>query len=194
MSPAILLALALAPGADPLGKKSYGPAYIRPEAPFGYLYQPAYDLNLVARTPATRYEPQPGDILLLSDTNLFWTSLYLIAASGKPGHSGSSPGCQTVGSGFWKRGIAMVSGRGSPRSTTGSTTTRGQSGFDGRESPSHRSRTLPSPTSQRWRLTSPTPRSALPCRSRRSALADRSGPRLSGRSVARGTGISVLRW
>ncbi len=88
MSPAILLALALAPGADPLGKKSYGPAYIRPEAPFGYLYQPAYDLNLVARTPATRYEPQPGDILLLSDTNLFWTSLYLIAASGKPGHSG----------------------------------------------------------------------------------------------------------
>ena len=31
---------------------------------------------------------RPGDILLLSDTNKFWSTLYKIAFTGKPGHAG----------------------------------------------------------------------------------------------------------
>jgi hypothetical protein len=88
MLPAIVLSLAAFPSFDPTGPKKYPPVYVPSEAPFGYLYQPTYDLNIVPRLPSQRYEPKPGDILLLSDTNRFWTFVYRIALTGKPGHSG----------------------------------------------------------------------------------------------------------
>jgi hypothetical protein len=88
MFSALFLSLAVGPSFDPTGPKNYPPVYVPSESPHGYLYQPAYDLNLVARLPAERYEPKPGDILLFSDTNLLWTFVYRIALTGKPGHSG----------------------------------------------------------------------------------------------------------
>ena len=87
MLPALALSLALLPSADPTGPRKYPPVYIPAEAPFGYLYQPAVDLHPIARFPAAMYEPKPGDVILLSDTNRFWTTLYRIALTGKPGHS-----------------------------------------------------------------------------------------------------------
>jgi hypothetical protein len=77
MLPAIILSLTIVPSFDPTGPKKYPPVYV-----------PAYDLNIAPRLPSIRYEPKPGDILLFSDTNKFWTFLYSIALTGKPGHSG----------------------------------------------------------------------------------------------------------
>jgi hypothetical protein len=88
MLPVLVLSAALAPAGDPTGPKKYPPVYVPAEAPFGYLYRPAYDLQLEPRFPAVAYAPQPGDVLLLSDTNKFWTTLYRIGLSGKPGHCG----------------------------------------------------------------------------------------------------------
>jgi hypothetical protein len=94
MVPTLLLSLALAPGVDvfggakaePLGPKAYPPVYVPAEAPAGYLYQPAIDLNTVPRLPAVKYCPKPGDILLLSDPDPLFNVLYVIARSGRPGH------------------------------------------------------------------------------------------------------------
>lgn len=89
MVPALALAWVLAsPGADPVGPQKYPPAYIPREAPFGYLYAPAWDVQLAARWPATAYQPKAGDVVLMSDTNAFWTFLYRLALTGKPGHGG----------------------------------------------------------------------------------------------------------
>ncbi len=73
------LALLLATVAHPYGGS--------PDAPAGYLYAPARDVEAVARLPATRYAPQPGDVLLMSNSNAAWSVLYKIAFTGKPGHS-----------------------------------------------------------------------------------------------------------
>jgi len=88
MFPALLLSLIATPAADPTGPKAYPPIYVPAEAPFGYLYQPARDVNAVPRPPANGYAPKAGDVLLLSDTNRFWTFLFRLALSGKPGHNG----------------------------------------------------------------------------------------------------------
>src|SRR5262245_6716661 len=87
MLPALILPVALAPSADPIGPKNYPAVYIPSEAAYGYLYRPARDIQLVPRFPAVAYSPEPGDVLLFSDTNLFWTTLYRIARTGKPGHT-----------------------------------------------------------------------------------------------------------
>jgi hypothetical protein len=57
-------------------------------SPFGYLAQPAYSLDKRVRLPLKPYEPQPGDILLFSDANIAWATLYALAFTGAPGHSG----------------------------------------------------------------------------------------------------------
>jgi hypothetical protein len=88
MLPAMLLMLGTTPFADPTGPKVYPPAYVPAEAPYGYLYQPAYDVRAVPRPPVSPYVPKPGDILLMSDTNWFWTLLFRLARTGKPGHNG----------------------------------------------------------------------------------------------------------
>jgi hypothetical protein len=84
----VVLSLMLAPGANPVGPKKFPPVYIPVEAPAGYLYQPAYDLQLAAREPARVYQPKPGDVVLMSNPTPFWTALYRLALSGRPGHSG----------------------------------------------------------------------------------------------------------
>jgi hypothetical protein len=88
MFPVVALSLVLAPGADPVGPTKYPPVYIPVEAPFGYLYQPAYDLQLAPRGPAHLYQPKAGDVLLMSNTTPIWTLLYRLALTGRPGHGG----------------------------------------------------------------------------------------------------------
>ncbi|MFM8272121.1 MAG: hypothetical protein ACKODX_07265, partial [Gemmata sp.] len=89
MFQAVALSLVLAPGiGDPVGPKTYPPAYIPVDAPFGYLYRPEYDVRTAVRLPATRYVPRAGDVLLLSDTDWLWTTLYRLALTGRPGHCG----------------------------------------------------------------------------------------------------------
>jgi len=84
----VALTLALSPGFDPTGPKKYPPVYIPTAAPAGYLYEPAYDVQLAPRGPAREYRPKPGDVLLMSNTTPFWTLLYRIARTGRPGHCG----------------------------------------------------------------------------------------------------------
>ncbi len=88
MLPVVALSLLLAPGGDPVGPKVYQPVYVPTDAPFGYIYQPSYDVQLAPRGTARLYQPKAGDVLLMSDTTLFWTALYRFALSGRPGHSG----------------------------------------------------------------------------------------------------------
>ncbi|MDB5308162.1 MAG: hypothetical protein JWO38_2364 [Gemmataceae bacterium] len=89
MLPTAVLALALAP--CPAGvafDRPLLPVTVPAEAPHGYTYAPARDLDMVVRLPARRYDPQPGDVILMSDTNAVWTTLYAIAFTGPPGHMG----------------------------------------------------------------------------------------------------------
>lgn len=89
MTSAILItALATTPGFVGDGKYPIGPVPVAPEAPHGYTYSPARDLNMVVRYPAYRYDPQPGDVILMSDTNAVWTIIYAFALTGAPGHGG----------------------------------------------------------------------------------------------------------
>jgi hypothetical protein len=88
MLPVVALSLLFAPAADPLGPKAYPPAYIPTDAPFGYLYAPSYDVQLAPRGPARAYQPKAGDVVLMSDTTPFWTALYRLALTGRPGHGG----------------------------------------------------------------------------------------------------------
>jgi hypothetical protein len=55
--------------------------------PFGFLYQPSHDLHKPALLPARAYEPQAGDVLLMSNSNMAWELAYKLALTGKPGHS-----------------------------------------------------------------------------------------------------------
>ncbi len=66
----------------------YPPAYVPAEAPYGYLYQPIFDVSPLPREPIAHYVPKAGDVILMSDTNRFWTFLFRLAHTGKPGHNG----------------------------------------------------------------------------------------------------------
>lgn len=58
----------------------------RASAPFGSLYQPAYSMDARPRLPTKAYAPLPGDLLFGSNPNLIWSTAYLIAGTGGPGH------------------------------------------------------------------------------------------------------------
>lgn len=88
MLPALVLSAILTLSSASTGSKTHSPVDVPAEAPFGYVYQPAFDLHTIPRFPAVAYSPKPGDVLLLSDTDLFWTIMYRIALTGKPGHAG----------------------------------------------------------------------------------------------------------
>jgi hypothetical protein len=56
--------------------------------PGSYLYQPAYKCDDVLRGPARPYTPHPGDIMLATDPNKFWTWTHWLAGCGQPHNSG----------------------------------------------------------------------------------------------------------
>ena len=58
------------------------------EVPVGsYLYQPAYRIDDVLRGPAEFYVPQPGDVVLATDNNLFWKITHDLALAFEPHNS-----------------------------------------------------------------------------------------------------------
>jgi hypothetical protein len=88
MTSALLLALALTPGADLRNGPPLAPVTISPEAPFGFTYAPARDLARVVRYPAMRYDPRPGDVINMSDPTFASKAIYALALTGAPGHIG----------------------------------------------------------------------------------------------------------
>src|ERR1700680_3812155 len=57
------------------------------EAIPSYLYQPAYCMDKKLRGPAEPYLPQPGDIMLATDRNLFWKITHDVAFAFEPHNS-----------------------------------------------------------------------------------------------------------
>jgi hypothetical protein len=53
-----------------------------------YLYQPAFCIDEVRRYPAEAYLPQPGDLMLRLDQNLFWRVTHYLALAFDPNGSG----------------------------------------------------------------------------------------------------------
>ena len=53
-----------------------------------YLYQPAFCIDHVIRTPAEPYTPQAGDIMLRLDTSVFWRVTHYMALAFDPNGSG----------------------------------------------------------------------------------------------------------
>ena len=88
ISAALALALAPCPAGIAGRDKPLPPVVVPAEAPYGYTYAPARDIALIPRFPVQRYEPQPGDVIFMSDTNPLWTTLYAMALTGAPGHIG----------------------------------------------------------------------------------------------------------
>jgi hypothetical protein len=64
-----------------------GPPDAAPPAIGSYLYQPAYHIDDVLRGPAVPYLPQPGDILLATDSNKFWAFTHNLALAFEPHNS-----------------------------------------------------------------------------------------------------------
>jgi hypothetical protein len=52
-----------------------------------YLYQPSHQFDQVLRAPAVPYLPQPGDIMLATDNNLFWEITHDLALAFEPHNS-----------------------------------------------------------------------------------------------------------
>lgn len=56
--------------------------------PCSYLYEPAYCLDHCLRGKTRAYLPQPGDIMLATDPNRFWTITHNMAFAFEPHNSG----------------------------------------------------------------------------------------------------------
>lgn len=108
-----LLLAALATGADPypypgppVAAEPRVPSILRPLArlrakeaalalpgrgkpvPVGsYLWQPSYEIDFALRGPTRPYAPQPGDIVLSTDTSSLWKFLHNLAGTSHPTHS-----------------------------------------------------------------------------------------------------------
>ena len=59
-----------------------------PLAAYGFLDKPTYSIKRIRRGPSQEYTPQAGDILLYSDPDIFWATMYFMAGTGAPGHAG----------------------------------------------------------------------------------------------------------
>ena len=58
------------------------------EGPIGsYLYEPSYKMDNVLRGQPMAYVPQPGDIMLATDVNFFWSLTHNLALAGEPHNS-----------------------------------------------------------------------------------------------------------
>src|SRR5260370_24010616 len=71
-----LLAAAGAVGTDP------------GEVPGSYLYEPAYHLDLKLRGEPCAYLPKPGDLMVYTDSNVFWELTHDLAGAFQPHGSG----------------------------------------------------------------------------------------------------------
>src|ERR1700722_10363326 len=63
------------------------PGTNRPLPPGSYLWQPSYEIDNELRGPTRPYMPQPGDIVLSTDTSQFWKVMHNLAGTGHPTHS-----------------------------------------------------------------------------------------------------------
>jgi len=66
-------------------------AFVHPgqsEAAGSYLYEPAYCLDTELRGEPRPYAPQPGDIMVYTDGNVFWNITHDLALAGEPHGSG----------------------------------------------------------------------------------------------------------
>jgi hypothetical protein len=52
-----------------------------------YLYEPSYCMDTVVRGQARKYLPQPGDVMLATDKNLFWKITHDLAFAFEPHNS-----------------------------------------------------------------------------------------------------------
>jgi hypothetical protein len=52
-----------------------------------YLYEPSYCMDAVVRGQARKYLPQPGDVMLATDKNLFWKVTHDLAFAFEPHNS-----------------------------------------------------------------------------------------------------------
>ncbi|MBI3408496.1 MAG: hypothetical protein HY040_09100 [Planctomycetes bacterium] len=74
--PVLAACFLLAPGDSASGKDC------------SFLYEPAYCIDHCLRGKATAYVPQPGDILLATDPDRFWTITHNLAFAYEPHNSG----------------------------------------------------------------------------------------------------------
>ncbi len=58
------------------------------EAEASFLYQPSYSMDKLLRGPVEAYVPQPGDIMLATDSNVFWKITHDLALAFEPHNSG----------------------------------------------------------------------------------------------------------
>jgi hypothetical protein len=63
------------------------PGSNRPEPPGSFLWQTTYEIDFDLRGPTRPYVPQPGDIVLSTDTSKFWKIMHNVAGTGHPTHS-----------------------------------------------------------------------------------------------------------
>jgi hypothetical protein len=88
----LLAALAAVAPAGPVEKlrgTSPLPAAVQnADGVFGFVYQPAYSLDGLPRSPAEGYVPQPGDLLCMTNQTPLFEGLYRLAGTAGPGHAG----------------------------------------------------------------------------------------------------------
>jgi hypothetical protein len=60
----------------------------QPEAVGSFLYEPTYCLDTELRGTPRPYKPQPGDIMVYTDGNVFWNITHDLALAGEPHGSG----------------------------------------------------------------------------------------------------------
>ena len=70
-----------------LGWCSAASAQPAPKGIESYLYEPSYQLDWAIRGKARAYLPQPGDVLLATDINWFWSLTHNLAFAGEPHNS-----------------------------------------------------------------------------------------------------------
>jgi hypothetical protein len=59
-----------------------------PPPPGSFLWQPRFRIDWELVGPARPYAPQPGDIMLATDTSVFWVLAHNLAGTSHPTHSG----------------------------------------------------------------------------------------------------------
>jgi hypothetical protein len=59
----------------------------KPAPPGSYLWQPCFAEDHVLRAPTRPYVPQPGDIVMSTDTSTFWLLMHNLAGTSHPTHS-----------------------------------------------------------------------------------------------------------